>query len=85
MQQKWSHRENVAGRSRTLNVSSEWSIENLRGRKNAADVTGGYNAESAGVSVGSVEVEAKGNDCSTVAIGPDCLCLRAHERRDTVR
>jgi len=61
MQQKWSHGKDVAGRSWALDVSSDWSIENLRRRKNAAEVTGGDDTESAGVSVGPVKVEAKGN------------------------
>ena len=61
MQQKWSYRKDVTGRGWALDVSSDWNIENLRGRKNAAEVTGRNHAESAGVSVGPVKVEAKGD------------------------
>ena len=61
MQKEWSHREDVTGRSWAPDVSSEWNIDNLCRRNDAAEVTGGDDAESAGVSVGVVKVEAKGN------------------------
>ena len=61
MKQKWSHRKDVAWRSWALDVSSDWNVENMRHSKNAAEVTGRDDTESAGVSVGPVKVEAKRN------------------------
>jgi hypothetical protein len=59
MKQEWSHRKDIAGRSRTQDVASEWNIENLRRRKNSAEMTGGDDAESASVAVGQVKMKAK--------------------------
>ena len=74
MKQQWSHHKDVAGRGRAQDIAPEWDLEDLRSRKNPAEVTRRNDAESARVTVGQVKVKAQGNQLSERVSG--WLCVR---------